>query len=75
MQSSKEGMWKGYHLSIRGIRKEFLFHENLYIKGFGVDLGAEPPCTNILPPHRYPSFTEIDQIFISIISNKLALMK
>ena len=46
---------KGYHLSIKGIRKEFLFHENLYIKGFGVDLGAEPPCTNSPPPPRYQS--------------------
>ena len=25
MQSSKQGMWKGYHLSIEGIRKGYLF--------------------------------------------------
>ena len=30
MQSSKQGMWKGFHLSIEGIQK-------------GLDLGPEPP--------------------------------
>ena len=33
MQSSKQGMWKGYHLSIDGIRKEYLFLEKWYKKG------------------------------------------
>ena len=33
MQSSKQGMWKGYHLSIEGIRKGYFFRENWYIKG------------------------------------------
>ena len=29
-------MWKGYHLSIEGIRKGYLFREKWYIKGSGV---------------------------------------
>ena len=37
MQSSKQGMWKGYHFSIEaGIRKGHLFREKWYIKGSGV---------------------------------------
>ena len=32
----REGMWKG-----------FLLHEKWYIKGKGLDLGAEPPHINI----------------------------
>ena len=48
MQSSQQGMWKGYHLLIEGIRKGYLFREKWYIKGGkGLDLGAEPPCINI----------------------------
>ena len=41
MQSSKQGMWKGYwyHLTIEGVRKGYLFRE---IKGKGLDLGAKP---------------------------------
>ena len=48
MQGSKQGLWKEYHLSIEGIRKGDLFREKWYIKGKGLDLGAEPPCINIL---------------------------
>ena len=43
MQSRKQGMWKGYHLSIEGIWKGY--HGTL--KGNGLDLGAEPPRINI----------------------------
>ena len=32
MQSSKQGMWKGYHLSIEGIRKKCIFCEKWCIK-------------------------------------------
>ena len=32
MQSSKQGMWKGYHLSIEVIRKGYLFREKWYKK-------------------------------------------
>ena len=46
MQSSKQGMLKGYHLSVEGIRKGYLFREKWYIKGKGLDLGAAPP------PHK-----------------------
>ena len=53
MYSSKQGMWKGYYLSIEGIRKGYLFCKKWYIKVKGLDLGAEPPGINIcwvLPP-------------------------
>ena len=43
MQSSKEGMWKGYHLSIEGIQKGYLFVKNGIWKVKGLDLGPEPP--------------------------------
>ena len=33
MQSSKQGMWKGYHLSIEGTRKGYRFREKWYTKG------------------------------------------
>ena len=33
MQNSKQGMCKGYYLSLEGIRKEYLFREKWYIKG------------------------------------------
>ena len=33
MQSSKQGMWKGYYLSIERIWKGYLFHEKWYKKG------------------------------------------
>ena len=36
MQRSKLGMWKGYHLSIKGIRKGYRFCAKWYIKGSGV---------------------------------------
>ena len=29
-ESSKQGMLKGYHSSIEGIRKGYLFHEKYY---------------------------------------------
>ena len=64
MQSSKQGMWKGYHLSIEGIQKGYLFHEKWYIKGKGLDLGAEPPHPNICwvlpsPPGHWFSFVNV----------------
>ena len=43
MQSSKQGMCKGYHLSIEGIRRGYFFVKKWYIKRKGLDLGAEPP--------------------------------
>ena len=33
IQTSNQRMWKGYHFSIEGIRKEDLFREKCYIKG------------------------------------------
>ena len=50
-------MWKGYHLSIKDIRKGYNFCLKWCIKGSGrgLDLGAEPPCINLccLPPQSY----------------------
>ena len=31
-RKNKQGMWKGYHLSIGGVRQRYLFREKLYIK-------------------------------------------
>ena len=53
MQSSKQGMWKGYHLSIEGIRKGYLFRKKWYIKGQGFrPQGRTSPYKNLLstPP-------------------------
>ena len=48
MQTSKQGMWKGHHFSIEGIRKGYLFREKNGIKnGKWLDLGAESPRINI----------------------------
>ena len=33
MQSPKQGMWKGYNLSIEGIRKGYFFRGKWYKKG------------------------------------------
>ena len=42
MQSSKLGMRRrGYHLSIEGIRKGFLFCQKRYIKGNGSEPQGE----------------------------------
>ena len=54
MQTSKQGMWKGHHFSIEGIRKRYLFREkkNGIKNGKWLDLGAESPRINIcwVPP-------------------------
>ena len=36
MQSCKLSMWKGYHLSLEGIRKGYFFCQKWYIKGWDV---------------------------------------
>ena len=44
-----EGIQKGYHLSMEGIRKENLFSaKNSGKKGKGLDLGAGPPHIKLL---------------------------
>ena len=44
-------------MSIEGIRKEYLFREKWYIKGFGVDLGAKPSIpVQTSPPPRVSEF-------------------
>ena len=56
-QCSKLSMWKGYHLSVKVIRKGYNFCLKWCIKGSGrgLDLGAEPPRINLccLPPQSY----------------------
>ena len=60
MQSSKLGLWKGYHLSIKGIRIGTFSVKNGCIeynkKGKRLDLGAEPPLIKLSwispPPHH-----------------------
>ena len=50
-------MWKGYHLSVKDIRKGYNFCLKWCIKGSGrgLDLGAELPRINLccLPPQSY----------------------
>ena len=36
MQSSKIGMWKGYHFSMEDMQIGFFFFQNWYLKGHGV---------------------------------------
>ena len=52
MQSSKLGMWKGYHLSIESQERGTFSVENGIQKGKGLDIGEEPPCITLLssPP-------------------------
>ena len=33
MQSFKQGLWEGYHLSIEDVRKGYLFREKWCVKG------------------------------------------
>ena len=47
IQSSNQRMWKGYHLSLEGIRKGDLSREKCILKGKGLNLGAELPRINI----------------------------
>ena len=36
MQSSKIGMWKGYHFSMEDMQIGFFYFQNWYLKGHGV---------------------------------------
>ena len=52
-----QGMWKGYHLSIEGIRMGHLVSvKNSICKGTVLDLGAEPPRIKLfgVPPVDFP---------------------
>ena len=60
VQSFKQGVWKGYHLSIWGIRKGYLFYQKWLIKGVGPRL--EPSRIKLCwvtppPPPPYREFT------------------
>ena len=74
MQSCKQAVWKGYHLSIEGIRKGYLFRAKLYIKGKGLDLETEPPARLIIVEYhggptdtcRCPVPGPRSQIFINV---------
>ena len=51
MQSSKRGMWKGYHLSIEGIQKDSFFVKKWHIlKGKGLDLMTRIKFFIVPPP-------------------------
>ena len=53
MQNSNLGTWKGYHLSIEGIRKGYLFCQKWYIKGWWTEpQGRVSPYKGLLstPP-------------------------
>ena len=56
MQSFKQGMWKGYNLSVEGIRKGYLFCKKWCKKGEGLDLREEPPSVKLcwVPPPSTP---------------------
>ena len=57
-QSSKQGMWKRYHLLREDIQKGYLFREYWYIKGYGVGpRGGASPYKYLLstPPQPPPS--------------------
>ena len=59
MQSSKQGMGKGYHLSIEGIRKGYLFRKGFrkkwYVKDTskGLDLGAAADLHRRASPNKH----------------------
>ena len=59
MQSSKRGIWKGYHLSIERIRKGYLFREKCYRKGYWVGPRSRPP--RIPPPPPVPGPVPCEQ--------------
>ena len=62
MQNSNKGMWKGYHFSIEGIQKGYLFRKKQYIQGWRVGHRAKPPCINIfwVPLHPGGTLSNID---------------
>ena len=61
MQISKQGMWKGYHSPIEGVRKGYLSRKKWYIKGQGVGPrdGASPykNLLNTPPPPPGPGYS------------------
>ena len=52
MHCSKLGMWKGYHLWIKGARKGYLFHQKWYTELKGRSLPYEILLSNPHPPPR-----------------------
>ena len=49
MKSSKQGMWKGYYLSIEGVQKEYLFGQKCrYVKTVRVAQGEASPYKTLL---------------------------
>ena len=59
MQNSKQGMGKGYHLSIEGIRKGYLFRKGFRKKWYvkdkskGLDLGAAADLHRRASPNKH----------------------
>ena len=53
MQSSKQGMWKGYHLSIEGVLKGYLFREKMVYKRVrGLTSGWSKPSPHPFSPSK-----------------------
>ena len=61
MQISKQGMWKGYHSPIEGVRKGYLSRKKWYIKGQGVGPrdGASPYKNLLNTPRPHPPGLDI----------------
>ena len=75
MQTSKQSLWKGYHLSIEGIQKGYLFREKWYIKRKGFDLGVEPPRINTCSVHspsppEAKSFCRANEVFGMVLGGR-----
>ena len=70
IKSSKLGLWKGYHLSIEGIRKGFLFYQKWYIKGKGLELVVESTRLNFFEYPRAPTRSQTCDFFVSFLVSK-----
>ena len=74
MQSSKQGLWTGYHLSIEGLPKEYLFREKIVykrVKGWTLERSL-PALTFVASPPPLPQvpaffrFTDVAEFMIDI---------
>ena len=77
MQRSKLGMWKGYHLSLEGIQKGYLFCLKWYIQRVrGWSLGQASSVSTLPPPLSLPLWITVTLVwFFSWISLILCFIK